>query len=252
MRPISLPKERLMKVFENQKIATMKQLKKALDSKSSMTIFRKLKQLDYLSSSSHSGKYYTLRQIPKFDQIGLWFHKSVLFSLYCSLAETVRNLVEKSNDGYSALELEKLLKVKPNEVLLKLIDEKLIMRKKIEGIYIYFSTCKSEKIKQELSRKSMEKDLDLRKIEPDVLMNEVKASIILFYCTLNEKQRRLYAGLESLKFGSGGDQVISELLGLNIKTVNKGKKELLDNSINIDTIRTLGGGRKKKKRQSRI
>jgi len=85
-----------------------------------------------------------------------------------------------------------------------------------------------------------------------VLLNEVKASIVLFYCTLNEKQRRLYAGLESLKLGNRGDQVISELLGLNIKTVSKGKKELLDNSINIDTIRTLGGGRKKKKKQSRI
>jgi len=82
-------------------------------------------------------------------------------------------------------------------------------------------------------------------------MNEVKASIILFYCTLNEKQRRLYAGLESLKLGTRGDQVISELLGLNIKTVSKGKKELLDNSINIDTIRTSGGGRKKKKKLSR-
>lgn len=251
MRTISLHKERLIEVFEKQKIATIKQLKKALNSTSSMTIFRKLKQLDYLSSCSHSGKYYTLKNIPKFDQMGLWFHKSILFSLHCSLAETIKNLVEKSNDGYSALELEKLLKVKPNEVLLKLINEKFVIRKKIEGNYIYFSTCKSERIKQEMSRERMEKDLALRTITPDVLMNEVKASIILFYCTLNEKQRRLYAGLESLKLGTRGDQVISELLGLNIKTVSKGKKELLDNSINIDTIRTSGGGRKKKKKLSR-
>jgi len=251
MRTISLHKERLIEVFEKQKIATIKQLKKALNSTSSMTIFRKLKQLDYLSSCSHSGKYYTLKNIPKFDQMGLWFHKSILFSLHCSLAETIKNLVEKSNDGYSALELEKLLKVKPNEVLLKLINEKFVIRKKIEGNYIYFSTCKSERIKQEMSRERMEKDLALRTITPDGLMNEVKASIILFYCTLNEKQRRLYAGLESLKLGTGGDQVISELLGLNIKTVSKGKKELLDNSINIDTIRTSGGGRKKKKKLSR-
>jgi len=251
MRTISLHKERLIEVFEKQKIATIKQLKKALNSTSSMTIFRKLKQLDYLSSCSHSGKYYTLKNIPKFDQMGLWFHKSILFSLHCSLAETIKNLVEKSNDGYSALELEKLLKVKPNEVLLKLMNEKFVIRKKIEGNYIYFSTCKSERIKQEMSRERMEKDLALRTITPDVLMNEVKASIILFYCTLNEKQRRLYAGLESLKLGTRGDQVISELLGLNIKTVSKGKKELLDNSINIDTIRTSGGGRKKKKKLSR-
>ena len=209
MRTISLHKERLIEVFEKQKIATIKQLKKALNSTSSMTIFRKLKQLDYLSSCSHSGKYYTLKNIPKFDQMGLWFHKSILFSLHCSLAETIKNLVEKSNDGYSALELEKLLKVKPNEVLLKLINEKFVIRKKFEGNYIYFSTCKSERIKQEMSRERMEKGLALRTITPDVLMIEVKASIILFYCTLNEKQRRLYAGLESLKLGTRGDCSLS-------------------------------------------
>ena len=82
---------------------------------------------------------------------------------------------------------------------------------------------------------------------PNMLMNEIKASIILFYCTLNEKQRRLYAGLESLKFGNNGNQSIATLLGLNVKTVAKGKKELLNNSIHIDSIRSPGGGRKKKK-----
>ena len=78
-------------------------------------------------------------------------------------------------------------------------------------------------------------------------MNDVKASIILFYCTLNEKQRRLYAGLESLKIGNNGDQVIAKLLGLNRKTVSKGRNELLNDSINTDTIRNSGGGRKKKR-----
>jgi len=249
MRKISLPKERLIELLKKQKTATMKELKKTLKSNSSMTIFRKLKELDYLSSCSDSGKYYTLRNIPKFDQAGLWFYKSILFSSYGSLSETIRNLIEKSDAGYSALGLEKLLKVTPNEVLLKLIKSKFIIRKKIDGIYIYFSSFRSERESQEQSRKRMEKDCDLGKITPDVLMNEVKASIILFYCTLNEKQKRLYAGLESIKLGNGGDRVISELLGLNIKTVTKGKNELLNNSINIDTIRFSGGGRKKKKKK---
>lgn len=249
MRTVSLHKERLIEVFKKRKTATMEQLKRALDSKSSMTIFRKLKQLNYLSSCSHSGKYYTLKHIPKFNRLGLWFHKSVLFSSYDTLTETIRNLVDKSECGYTALELEKLLKVKPNETLLKLIDRRIITRKKHDGNYIYFTTFKSDRARQELSRKRIENGLDLRKITPDVLMNEVKASIILFFCTLNEKQRRLYAGLESLKLGSGGDQVISEILNLNIKTVTKGKKELLGSTINTETIRSPGGGRKKKKKK---
>jgi hypothetical protein len=61
---------------------------------------------------------------------------------------------------------------------------------------------------------------------------------------LDEKQHRLYAGLESLKVGHGGDRRIAELLLLNEKTVAKGRKELLEGGISIDSIRRNGGGRK--------
>ena len=87
-------------------------------------------------------------------------------------------------------------------------------------------------------------------MKPDILMNELKAAIIIFFSILNEKQRRLYAGLESLKIGRGGDKIISDLLGINIKTVNKGKKELLGDTIKIDTIRDSGGGRKKTQKKN--
>ena len=36
---------------------------------------------------------------------------------------------------------------------------------------------------------------------PDLAVEEAKATILLFLSMLNEKQRRLYAGLESLKLG---------------------------------------------------
>jgi len=74
-------------------------------------------------------------------------------------------------------------------------------------------------------------------------MENTKASLILFFSILNEKQRGLYAGLESAKIGHGGDKQIAELLGINEKTVAKGKKELLRNNINFDSIRKKGGGR---------
>jgi len=43
----------------------------------------------------------------------------------------------------------------------------------------------------------------------------MKAAIILFYSLLDEQQRRLYAGLESMKLGHGGDSVLAEVLGLD-------------------------------------
>ena len=59
----------------------MLELKNALGSNSSVTIFRKLKGLDYIFSCSHSGKYYSLKRIARFNSKGLWVFKSVLFSI---------------------------------------------------------------------------------------------------------------------------------------------------------------------------
>jgi hypothetical protein len=248
MRTISLPKVRLEEVIERQKMATMAQLKEALGSQLSMTVYRKLNELGYLSSCSHSGRYYTLLHIPEFDRLGLWFHESVLFSSHGTLFETISSIVVEAEAGYSALEIEKLLNIKPNEVLLKLIKNNCITRKKMDGSYIYFSTCENDRLKQELCRNKFNRDQEPDNTVSGKSMSEIKASVILFYCTLNEKQKRLYAGLESLKLGRSGNKAISEFLGVNIKTVAKGKKELLSDSVNEGTIRTPGGGRKKRRR----
>ena len=56
----------------------MKELKFAIGSQSRMTVFRKLTKLDYISSCSHSGKYYSLKIIAKFNKDGLWEYKRVL------------------------------------------------------------------------------------------------------------------------------------------------------------------------------
>ena len=81
-------------------------------------------------------------------------------------------------------------------------------------------------------------------MKPDVLLNEVKAAIILFYSSLNEKERRLYAGLESMKIGRGGDTAISELLGIDRKTIARGRNELLGDTIDTERTRQKGAGRK--------
>jgi hypothetical protein len=71
-----------------------------------------------------------------------------------------------------------------------------------------------------------------------------------FFSLLDEQQRRLYAGLESLKIGYGGDDFIAKILGLSEKTVAKGRQELLINKIEVDSIRRKGGGRKTIKKKS--
>jgi hypothetical protein len=244
MKTTSFPVERLLALFKKQKVATILELKEALGSNCSMTVFRKLRELEYITSCSHSGKFYSLNRIARFDHMGLWLFNAVLFSRYGTLAETLKTLIEKSNNGYTAADLEKMLCVKPNGPLLELIGKKKIRREKISGVYVYFSKNESEKKQQELVGKSSIDHLESISFAPDVLLNEIKATIILFSSMLDEKQRRLYAGLESLRFGHGGDRQIAEVLALNEKTVAKGRKELLDGEIAIDSIRRKGGGRK--------
>ena len=75
--------------------------------------------------------------------------------------------------------------------------------------------------------------------------DELRAAIVLFFSLLDEQQRRLYAGLESLKSGRGGDAQIAELLGLDVGTVTRGRRALLEQDVEIDRVRRAGGGRKR-------
>jgi hypothetical protein len=47
-----------------------------------------------------------------------------------------------------------------------------------------------------------------------------------FYDMLNERDRRLYAAIEALKLGYGGQAYISRLLGCDEKTIRRGIEEL--------------------------
>jgi hypothetical protein len=62
-----------------------------------------------------------------------------------------------------------------------------------------------------------------------------------FYRSLNEKDRRRYAGLEANKLGHGGISYISEILGCDRKTVSRGIDELLDPS-DLDPLRVRKKG----------
>jgi len=67
---------------------------------------------------------------------------------------------------------------------------------------------------------------------------------------LNEKQRRLYAGLESFKLGHGGDKKVADFLGLDSHTIAKGRQEILSGNIQAESIRKKGGGRKPVEKKS--
>jgi hypothetical protein len=48
----------------------------------------------------------------------------------------------------------------------------------------------------------------------------------LFFSTLDERQRRLYAGLASQQLGYGGDRQVALITGMNVHTIARGRREL--------------------------
>jgi hypothetical protein len=55
---------------------------------------------------------------------------------------------------------------------------------------------------------------------------DIESKMRLFYSSLNERDSRRYAAIESLKLGYGGISYISGILGLDEKTIQKGIEEL--------------------------
>ncbi len=77
------------------------------------------------------------------------------------------------------------------------------------------------------------------------LDKEVHFQTNLLLSRLDEQQRRWYAALEARKLGHGGMELMSQITGMSIDTIRRGRKEL-DNSLSdrpTERVRKSGGGR---------
>ena len=48
----------------------------------------------------------------------------------------------------------------------------------------------------------------------------------VFLSRLDEQQRRWYVGLEAERIGHGGTELLSQITGINVNTIRKGRREL--------------------------
>lgn len=255
MRPTEFSSEAAAALLRRQKIASLPELMAALGTDSRRTAFRKLREALCRSSYSHCGRYYTLDEIAEFDERGLWSHREVWFSVCGTLLETTVAFVEGSVQGYFVDELDNALHVSTKDALRKLVRAARLSREEVSGRFLYCAADPVRRRQQLLARRTALAEPGLVGPIPEagILPDELRAAIVLFCSLLDEKQRRLYAGLESLKTGHGGDARIAELLGLDVGTVARGRRELLAQDIERQRVRAGGGGRKaveKKHRKS--
>ncbi len=246
MRPTKFPVEAIANLLRKQKTATLPELMAALGTHAKRTVFRKLEQLAYLTSYSHRGRYYTLEEVAQFDELGLWSCRQVWFSLYGTLLSTAAAIVEASELGYFVEELDNVLRVGTKDALRKLVVDARLRREKVAGKFLYCAVEPGRRRQQLLARRAHLAQPGITGPLPEdaILPAELRAAIVLFFSLLDEKERRLYAGLESLKTGYGGDTRIAELLGLDAGTVARGRRELVSQDIEVQRVRSRGGGRK--------
>jgi hypothetical protein len=236
--------EDLANLLHERTIATMDELKAALQTDVYLTVLRKLRQLGYITSYSHRGRYYSLEKLAKFDENGLWMFGPARFSRHGTLLDTTEAFVTLSDAGYYAAELEGLLGVSAKEALLGLFRKGRASREMFGGRYLYCSSDPEERKRQLALRRALLSEPFQGRLPEGEIHDDLKAMIILFFCLLDEQQRRLFAGLESLKWGHGGDRKVADLLGLDVSTVARGRHALLEEDVEVERIRKPGGGRK--------
>jgi len=245
--------DKLRALLRRQKIATMEELKEALGARGDATVFRKLKEISYYSSYSHRGRYYTVEDVADFNDLGLWTCRSVRFSEYGTLVATIEAFINQAEAGYFAEELLSVLGVDAKDALRNLVQKDRIFREKVAGRYLYCSRDRTRQ-KGQLAAREIEQQqgcVQRDRLDKNLTPHELRALIILFFSLLDEQTRRLYAGIESLKWGENGDQKVAEFLAIDIKTVARGRKQLLAQDIEHDRVRKTGGGRPRVEKKRR-
>jgi len=125
--------------FRQQKIITLEQLIGLLKC-SVITARRRLKRWQTYTSINRNGRYYTLPQIPVFDQNGLWRYQAILFSKHGNLKQTIIALITDSPRGLSAVEIGALIDLAPNSSFLsRFKDVAGVKREKHQGRFLYLS-----------------------------------------------------------------------------------------------------------------
>ena len=152
MKNLTVKETAVIEKMRESKVTTKKKLCKQLGT-SHMTVVRALKKFGYYTSYNRNASFYTLQDTPDFDENGLWTYKDIHFSTFLTLENTIVHLIEKSEAGLTAKEIEGFLKTNVKNLLSRLISKKRLNRCNQGRYAVYLSKDRKLKSKQEACRK---------------------------------------------------------------------------------------------------
>jgi len=104
-----------------------------------MSILRRRDDIKYITSYNRFSSGLTLRDIPIFNEFGIWGFHGYQFSKWGNLISTIKGLIDESKSGLHAGELHGILDVRVNNHLAVCTKRELIARSNDFGHPLYFS-----------------------------------------------------------------------------------------------------------------
>lgn len=138
MKPIQDVTASLLRRWRRKKVITLPELMEEFRT-SLRTLRRRLKAWGALASFNHNSRFYTLPELPHFDEYGLWFHREIGFSCHGHLPQTIVALVRQSPSGLTAAQLGQRLRLDPRSFLWQFHQHPDLQREKYPGQYVYFA-----------------------------------------------------------------------------------------------------------------
>jgi hypothetical protein len=127
------------RLFQKKKVLKIDDLFKIFGTHSRRTVHRYMQEIDYLTSYSHAGQYYTLQEIAHFDANGLWHFDDIGFSKHGTLLDTIVHVVNESEGGMTNSELREKFNLLVKAALIDLVKKNKLSREKHTNLYVYLS-----------------------------------------------------------------------------------------------------------------
>jgi hypothetical protein len=147
--------QKLVNWLRIRKVATMRHLQHQFQV-CHMTVFRALKRVGYYTSYNHNAGYYTLGDVPQFDDWGLWAYRDVCFSRAGTLLETLVALVTQAPAGLTVGELEERLQTPVGNLLSRLVQHAHLQRQVLPGRHVVYLGADAEHSHQQWEQRQQD------------------------------------------------------------------------------------------------
>lgn len=169
----------LAEALAKNKVMIIDEIKEELGGVSTATAFRRLRCIRYRRSYNHNGRFYSIDEPEKYDEIGLWSYKGIRFSQDSDLTATVYRLIHESEEGRTQRELRDILGVRVQNTLQVLLRRRKVKRSQVRGVYVYLSSRPKVKQEQLRSRETKIANAEKQQEQLSTVVAEVVIEILL-------------------------------------------------------------------------